>query len=57
MSSRKSEILHLSPMALKSDAKFKKKQTCGFKYDIRNLVNFHPKFDFYGVFLSKVYEV
>ena len=44
-------------MALKSDAKFKEKLTCGFKYDIRNLVNFHPKFHFDGVFLSKVYEV
>ena len=29
-------------MILKSDAKFKEKLTCGFKYDIRNLVNFHP---------------
>ena len=29
-------------MALKSDAKFKEKLTCGFKYDMRNLVNFHP---------------
>ena len=29
-------------MTLKSDAKFKDKLTCGFKYDIRNLVNFHP---------------
>ena len=56
MDSRKYEILHfdgiLSPnymklslkkllMTLKSDAKFKEKLTCGFKYDIRNLVNFH----------------
>ena len=32
----------LSPMALKGDAKFKEKLTCGFKYDVRNLVNFHP---------------
>ena len=29
-------------MALKSDAKFKEKLTCGFKDDMRNLVNFHP---------------
>ena len=29
-------------MALKSDAKFKEKLTCGFKYDMRNLVTFHP---------------
>ena len=28
-------------MTLKSDAKFKEKLTCGFKYDMRNLVNFH----------------
>ena len=32
----------LSPMTLKSDAKFKEKLICGFKYDMRNLVNFHP---------------
>ena len=29
-------------MLMKSDAKFKGKRTCGFKYDVRNLVNFHP---------------
>ena len=29
-------------MALKSDAKFKEKLTCGFKYYKSNLVNFHP---------------
>ena len=28
-------------MTLKSDAKFKEKLTCSFKYDMRNLVNFH----------------
>ena len=50
-------------MILKRDAKFKEKLTCGFKYDIRNLVNFHltskkvQKFHFDGLFLSKVYEV
>ena len=27
-------------MTLKSDAKFKEELTCGFKYDMRNLVNF-----------------
>ena len=26
-------------MTLKSDAKFKEKLNCGFKYDMRNLVN------------------
>ena len=30
-------------MTLKNDAKFKEKRTCGFKYDMRNLVNFHSK--------------
>ena len=29
-------------MALKSDAKFKEKLTCGFKYNMINLVIFHP---------------
>ena len=29
-------------MTLKSNANFKEKLTCGFKYDMRNLVNFHP---------------
>ena len=30
-------------MTLKSDAKFnKQKLTCGFKYNMRNLANFHP---------------
>ena len=29
-------------MTLKRDAKFKEKMTCSFKYDMRNLVNFHP---------------
>ena len=31
----------LCVMTLKSNAKFKGKPTCGFKNDIRNLVNFH----------------
>ena len=29
-------------MTLKKDVKFKEKLTCGFKHDMRNLVNFHP---------------
>ena len=29
-------------MALKNDSKFKEKLTFGFKYDMRNLVNFQP---------------
>ena len=29
-------------MKLKSDAKVKEKLTCGFKYDMRSLMNFHP---------------
>ena len=28
-------------MTFKSDAKFKEKLTCGFKYHVKNLVNFH----------------
>ena len=31
----------LCVMTLKGDAKFKGKLTCGFKNDIRKLVNFH----------------
>ena len=45
-------------MALKSDAKFKEKLTCDFKFDISNLVNFHPiSQNSNRLFLSKVYEV
>ena len=29
-------------MTLKRDGKFKKNLTCGFKYDMRNFVIFHP---------------
>ena len=29
-------------MTLKTDPKFKEKLACGLKYDLRNLVNFHP---------------
>ena len=53
-------------MTTKSDAKFEEKLTLGFKHDIKNLVNFHPrvqnsssrvtKFHFDKLFLSKVYE-
>ena len=46
-------------MTLKGDAKFKEKLTCGFKYDMRNFVNFHPttqkskKFTSMGYFCPK----
>ena len=52
----------LCVMALKGDAKFKGKLTCGLKNDIRNLVNFHASsrksehLQFYGPF-SKAYKV
>ena len=29
-------------MTLKSDAKLEEKLNCGFKQDMRNMVNFHP---------------
>ena len=29
-------------MTMKGDAKFNEKLTCGFKYDMKDLVNFHP---------------
>ena len=29
-------------MTIKSDVKFEEKLTCGFEYDMRNLLNFHP---------------
>ena len=29
-------------MTMKSEAKFEEKLTCGFKCDMRNLVNFYP---------------
>ena len=32
----------LSLLTLTSDAKFKEKLTCSFKYDMRNFLNFHP---------------
>ena len=37
-------------MALKSDAKFKEKLSYGFKYDIEDLVNFHPTTENYENF-------
>ena len=46
-------------MTLKSDENFFKKLTCGFKYDMRNLVNFHPitqkyeSFNLMGCFCPK----
>ena len=50
-------------MTLKSDAKSKEKLTCGFKYDIKNFVNFHPstqkfeKFTSVSSFCPKYIEV
>ena len=44
---------------MNSDAKFDEKLSCSFKYDMRNLVNFHPtiqkfeKFFLMGSFSSK----
>ena len=29
-------------MTMKGDAKFRERMTCGFKYDMRNLVSFYP---------------
>ena len=46
-------------MKFKSDAKSKGKLTFGFKYDMRNLINFHPttqkskKLTLMGYFCSK----
>ena len=50
-------------MTLKGDAKFKEKQTCGLKNDIRNLVNFQSSsrksenLHFDVLLLSKAYKV
>ena len=50
-------------MKLKSDVKLKRKLTYGFKYDMRNYVNFHPttqkseKLYFDGLFFSKSYNI
>ena len=49
-------------MTLKGDTKFKGKLTCGFKKDIRNLVNFYAdnrksgNLHFDGLLLSKAYK-
>ena len=42
-------------MALKTDAKFKQKLTCDFKYDMRNLVNFYPTTQKSKIFTSMGY--
>ena len=42
-------------MTLKSDAKFKQKLTCDFKYDMRNLVNFYPTTQKSKIFTSMGY--
>ena len=39
-------------MTRKSDAKFKEKRTCGFKYDTRNLVNLHSTIHKFENFFS-----
>ena len=39
-------------MALNTDVKFKEKLTCGFKYDMRNLVNFNPTTGMSKIFTS-----
>ena len=52
----------LCVMALKGDAKFKGKLTCGLKNDIRNLVNFHASsrksenLHFDRILLSKAFK-
>ena len=40
--SAKKSTEELSLKTQKSDVKFNEKLTCGFKYDMRDLVNFHP---------------
>ena len=61
--SAKKSTEELSLMLLKSDTKFKEKLTCSFKYDMRNLVNFHlaiqksKKRIFDGLFFLKVCNV
>ena len=40
-------------MKLKSNAKFKEKPTCSFKYDMMNLVNFHSGLSLLGSFCPK----
>ena len=36
-------IVELCFMVMKKDAKFKRKLTCQFKVDMRNLTNFDPR--------------
>ena len=49
-------------MTLTGDAKFKEKMTCGWKNDIRNLVNFHvssrrsENLHFDQILFSKAYK-
>ena len=56
---RNDSIEKLTLMTLKSDAKFKEKLIFGFKYDMKNLVNFHQatqkseNFTSNGLFLFK----
>ena len=40
--SKVTDMTLTSLMTLKCNAKFEEKLTCGFKYDMRNSVNFHP---------------
>ena len=50
-------------MTLKGDIKFKGKQTCGLKNDIRNFINFHASsrnsenLHFDWLLFSKAYKV
>ena len=47
-------------MAVEGGGTFKEKLVCGFKYDMKNLVNYHSKvqnFLFDGLFLPKVCEL
>ena len=56
-------MVELFVMILKNDAKLEGKMNCGFKTDMKNLVNFHPStqnsenLHFNRVFLSKEYNV
>ena len=42
-------------MTLKNDVKFEEKLTCGFKYNMGNLVDFHPTTQKSKNFTSMVY--
>ena len=53
--SAKKKYRRVTLMTLKNDVKNKEKLACSFKYDIRNLVNFHPTIQkFENCLLSKV---